>query len=713
MIPAMDRQGPDFAAWIALVEAGLRGKRFDDLAWRTDDGFRVPALVRREDVASLPHREAESLLRARHGHAIRDLCTTPDPRLAAARIARALAHGADEVEICLDSLAHDAISPGGSADDGPDADPLATPPPGEGGVAVHTPRDLELLLHGVDLAQTSLAFSAGEGAFAVLVWLLRLARARGVDPGTLRCALDIDPIEQILSRRLRSDDDGNCVSTRTSPDAVFDTAAALIGFVRAHARGIRPLVCDAQSFHLAGASAALEIGLLLAATAESARGLVERGIAFDDLTAAATLRVQVGHEVVTEIAKLRALRLTFAKLARAFGASGEGLVPRILALTSSRYRADLYDHRTNLIRSAIAATAAVIGGCDSLIVMPFDGSDDERARDLALDQQNLLRFEAQLGRVVDPAGGSGAVEATTDGIARAAWQHLQDIEREGGLLAVARSGRLAELLGTSEQQRERSFRSRARGLVGISRYADLELGGAEEQEIDFDALDQLADASLNRFEGFLRKRDEAKMRAHIQAMRRAPTSELMTKAIDAGADHLTLEELVTATWPRTADYVHRYQPFASADGAPFEALRAQIDAMRENREPLPVVALIRLGDSARVVARADFARDLLRGAGIAATEITGRDIDAAREDLVGLAPAAVVLCAEDEAGRDACIALRGALAEGTMLVWAGKPDAALSANIDLAIHLGADVARALQELLTRIDTNFLRREDDL
>src|SRR5690606_10272880 len=133
-----------------------------------------------------------------------------------------------------------------------------------------------------------------------------------------------------------------------------------------------------------------EVGGVLAAAIEHARRLGTRGLGFDDFAAAVTVQVQVGHEIALEICKLRALRVLWAKVAHAFGGS---VVPPILAVTSGRFRAEDHDPPTNLVRTALAGFAAVAGGADAVIALPYDdgAADRQRAQDLARDQLHLLR----------------------------------------------------------------------------------------------------------------------------------------------------------------------------------------------------------------------------------------------------------------------------------------------------------------------------------
>ncbi|MGE0145319.1 MAG: methylmalonyl-CoA mutase family protein [Planctomycetota bacterium] len=693
----MSDRTADFQDWRAQVEAGL-GKSYDSLRWITGDGLEVPPLLRSEDSAALTQGAPATAPVSPTGFAIRELIVAADPRAAAAHARWALQQGADEIEFRCDELCREAMSPGidlGEESDDDD-DPFAIPLPGEGGVAIHTRRDLEATLDRLDLSTTSLWFSAGEGALAVLAWWIRIAKSRRIRPEALRGGVDIDPIDQILARRLRREDDATATSRRTSPQSVFDTLAGVLHFAQRELPGVRPLVLDAQSYHLAGAPAALELGLQLAATVEIARALVTRGIAFDVLTRHASVRMQVSHEMLTEVAKLRALRECWRQLARAFGSKTPTATPHVLGLTSARFRADMVDHEVNLIRSSLAATTASIGGCDSLIVMPHDGSDRMGVHDLARNTGLLLRHESHVGSVTDPLSGSHAIEVLTDSLARRAWQHMQAIESMGGFLAAAQDGRLAAMVADAESARASAFATRRRTLVGINRYADLSREDSETAAMELDDLEAFEEAHVARFEKFLDRRRGDRAEAQLLALRRATTTNLMATALEDGVDELTLEEFCTARWPdRERDVVHRHLLFASTDGAPFEELRISAREHEEPGRPRPRVVVLRLGRSPTVLAKADFARDVLRVGGLEPVDVEWAaegdepDLPAARS--------AIVVCAEDADGLAKLALVRG-LATGATLIWAGKPDAAVEAACDFAVHRGVDVVAAIARL---------------
>lgn len=686
-------QPDDLAAWVRRVEQDLNGRSYASLFWHTLDGFAVAPLATRDDTKDLPHLAATALLRTRRGMAIRELVAVPTPERANERMHRALARGADEVELVLDVLAQDALEPSAEIGDGAD-DLLGVHLPGDGGVAIHDGTAFAAALEGVDLHRTSLWFTAGESALPVLAAWLRLADERGVPRAALRGGIDVDPIARLTCRRLGFVGDAGVASQRAAIQPVFEETVAALRTCRDHCPEVRPLVVDGQAFHLAGAPPAFEVGATLAAAIDVARRLGERGVDFAELAAGTTLRVQVSHQLLTEIAKLRALRLLWAKVASGFGADGDALVPRVLGVTSARFRAEEHDQRSNLVRTALAAFAATVGGCDSVVALPWIEGDDDDAADLARDQLHLLRAESHLERVADPAGGSFTIEKLTHEIGRAAWDAVHDVEKEGGFLAAARSGFLDERLQIAEDTRERGFRTRRRVLVGVSAFADPELGGA----VLLDEVDR-ADELLERHARWRTERDASRAAAIVEAIGRASPERFFEHALRPDAQHASMAELATATWPPDGvRFEHRFAPVAAADGHEFETLRTRAATAREHGVD-PVVLLLPFGDPDRARARSDFARDLLQVGGFTVVEAAHcADVAAAIAMLRARAPAAVVLCSADGAYPAMIEALAASDVPAGRRIVAGHLPDELLASVDATVRLGIDAVTFLDEL---------------
>lgn len=601
---------PDRATWVAAAEKGLRGKAVSSLAWDLDDGDEpVGPLVTAADIANLPHIKSGAAAWLRRsidrGWRSRELVVAPDPTIAGEHARAALADGADEIELTFDQLALDAREP--SADE----------PPGVSGIAIHGLGDFAAALEHIDPTKTRVGISAGEGALAALGYVLAVAEDRGLAADRLRIDLDFDPFARLSQRQATFDGDPEnpdteILSRRADVASVHDELAAVIRACAARCPRVRPVAIDGQAFHLSGAHPALEVASTIAILAQTARELSARGIGWDQFAAATTARVQVSHEILIETAKLRALRLLWAKVGNALGAStAAALRPRVLAVTSGRARAYRHDLRTNLLRSTLAAFAAVTGGADRILIVPYNedpAHQDESVLRLARHQHHLLRAEGHLDAAEDPAGGAYAIELLTHRIAAAAWRLVRDFEANGGISAALQDGSLLELHAAAASARLAEVATRERTLVGINRYVDRALeGGSTGDEPAWVATVEDVGAALD---ARLATRNGAAVSAAIAQIDPESDSFLdqVAGAARAGA---TTGELGSSTWPDEAtSFRHRFAPLAVPDGDEFEELRDLAD-----EEGRPLALVLRTDDSRTARAHAALATSVFAAAG--------------------------------------------------------------------------------------------------
>ena len=228
------------------------------------------------------------------------------------------------------------------------------------------------------------------------------------------------------------------------------------------------LRADGRPFHEAGASEAEELASLLAMGVAMLRALDARGAAPDELADAISVVAVADTDMLLTIAKLRALRRLWACVERACG-----LDPHPLALhAETAWRAMTRRAPwTNLLRGGVAAAGAILGGADSLTVLPFTtplGLPDAFARRLARNAAFVLLDEAHLGRLSDPAGGTGAIEALTEALCDTAWTAFQAIEAAGGFPAALESGFWPARIAESRARRQGEVGAGTRAILGVS-----------------------------------------------------------------------------------------------------------------------------------------------------------------------------------------------------------------------------------------------------
>lgn len=201
----------------------------------------------------------------------------------------------------------------------------------------------------------------------------------------------------------------------------------------------RAVAVNGAFFGSHGATAVQQLAFSLNTAAALLAELPDGDITPAEAAAALHLHVGVGTGFFVEIAKLRALRRLWATLLHGFGLPSEGALRLPIYASTSSWTRTTLDPHSNLLRHTTEALSAVLGGADAVTVAPFDAlyaAPNEFSARLARNLPLLLRDEAGLGRVQDPAAGSYFIETLTDELARAGWATFQRVEAAGGLPAA-------------------------------------------------------------------------------------------------------------------------------------------------------------------------------------------------------------------------------------------------------------------------------------
>lgn len=332
---------------------------------------------------------------------------------------------------------------------------------GPGAVAVE---DLPAALDGVYLDLAPIVLDAGTDTVAAVDTLLGLAADRSVARGDLNGSAGFDPI----GTRARTGAEADLTQLAALADRLVDVPGFTVATV------------DGTVYHDAGASDAQEIGVATAVAVAYLRVLVDAGLSVEQALGRIEFRFAVTDEQFASIAKLRAARRVWSRVAELSGPDAGG-APTAAPSAGQRQHAvtshamlTRYDPWVNLLRSTIACFAAAVGGAESVTVAPFDaaiGRSDRFARRLARNTQSILHDESSLARVLDPAGGSWYVESLTQSVAEAAWTVFTDIERAGGPLKRLDDGTVARFLDGVRARREADIERRVAPITGVSEFA--------------------------------------------------------------------------------------------------------------------------------------------------------------------------------------------------------------------------------------------------
>jgi len=426
--PAVDRR-----QWLELVARSL-GKDMDysSLIRHTDDRLPVEPLYERAASASpLPRLDPAAPWR------IVQRVDDPDPARANAQAKEDLAQGATGLSFVF-AGAPNAFGYGLPAN----------------------PESLDAALADLPLTDVHLRIDVHPQSRASIDWLADVLKKNRADPARLSLSFGIDPASLFAGTgRLRMSIEALEASMPQSLAGYF--ALSLPGVL---------LEADGRVFHNAGATEAQELGIMLASAVAHLRMFEEARQPLVYAVPHIGFSLSVDQDQLLSTAKIRALRKLWARMLEA--CSIEPLPVAIHAETSYRMMT-ARDPETNILRTTIAAFAAAIGGADSISVLPHTithGLPDGFARRLARNAQLILAGESHLDFVADPAAGSGAIEALTDGLCEKAWEEFRLIEKEGGVLRSLAAGQIQKRVSAARAERLAGFREGQRKIVGTTLY---------------------------------------------------------------------------------------------------------------------------------------------------------------------------------------------------------------------------------------------------
>ncbi|MEH7119111.1 methylmalonyl-CoA mutase subunit beta [Neobacillus vireti] len=234
------------------------------------------------------------------------------------------------------------------------------------------------------------------------------------------------------------------------------------------------ILIDTTPYHNGGANAVQELAIAIATGVHYLDILQDMEMDQHSIVKKMVFQFSIGSNFFMEIAKLRAARVIWNRIAELYEVKKEARGMIISAKTST-FTKSLHDPYVNLLRAGNEAFAAVLGGVQYLQVAPFDSLTDSTpfAERIARNIQLLLKQETHLEKVIDPAGGSWYVENLTNELAEKAWENFQGIESRGGIISVLKTNWLQQEIKAVYEKKNLAIQTRKQGMIGTNVYADL------------------------------------------------------------------------------------------------------------------------------------------------------------------------------------------------------------------------------------------------
>lgn len=680
--------------WKAEVERALKGAPFDKkMLTRTHEGLTLRPLYTGHDWPSAgnPSGFPGAMPFTRGGTAagsrlndwdVRQVYSHPCPVKGNATILHELNCGVRSLMLMFDRAAQAGLD-----GDAAGAAELA----GAGGIMLYSVDDLDRLLSDVDLRLVPISLAASGQSLAAAALLAALWRRRGVGAGDAKGAFNADPL-------------GALAAGGSLPASLADALAqmaALARYTQATYAQVSAVGVNTTAYHDAGATETQDLGILLATAVAYLKAMTAAGLTVDQACRQIAFTVAVPCDQFLGIAKLRAARKLWARVAEACGASEPARAMRLTAVSASRMMTTR-DAWVNMLRTTVACFAAAVGGADAVVVQPFNtalGVPDELGLRVARNTHIVLAEESNIAKVIDPAGGSWYVESRTDELARAAWNEFQGIEKAGGIAQVLSDGTLAAAIAKAWSEREAGIAKRRDPVTGVSEFPNIGEAPVATEEVDVVAAKAAAGERL-------RATRAKNAGPKVETLAKAGVAERPAAAVAAAEAGATIAQMAQALGGTPVKLAalprHRY-------GEAFEALRAASDAYRARTGVQPSIFLANLGAIAQHTARATFAKNFFETAGIAALPSEGFTDAAACADAFKASGARVaILCSADPIYEQMATAVAGALkaAGCECLFLAGQPgdkrDLYTGAGIDDFIFMGADVLKITGSTLARL-----------
>jgi len=405
---------------------------------------------------------------------------------------------------------------------------------GKCGVAISSLADMEVLFDKIPLADVTTSMTINSPAAIIWAMYLAVAEKQGADWGKIGGTLQNDILKEYIAQK------EYIYPPEPSMRLVIDT----FEFGAKHTPKFNPISISGYHIREAGSTAIQELAFTLRDGIEYVDWGIRRGMDVDDFVPRLSFFFNAHSDFFEEIAKYRAARRIWYKVMRdRFGAKN----PRSWTLRFHTQTAGCsltaQQPYNNVVRTALQALAAVMGGTQSLHTNSLDEAwalPTEFAATLALRTQQIIAHESGVTNTADPLGGSYFVEALTDEVERGAWDYIQKIDALGGMVAAIERGYPQREIGEASYRYQVAVDRKEKIVVGVNGYA------GEEKPLDILQIDEtVAHRQAERLQKLRAERSNDEVERRLNALRKAAsgTENLMPYIYEAVKAYATLGEI--------------------------------------------------------------------------------------------------------------------------------------------------------------------------
>ena len=527
--------------WEALAQKSIPDGQVDDLGWQTPDGIHLKALYTKDDLQDLPYtntypgfepflRGPQATMYAVRPWTIRQYAGFSTAQESNAFYRQALANGGQGVSVAFDLPTHR----------GYDSDhPRVMGDVGKAGVAIDTVEDMKILFDQIPLDQVSVSMTMNGGVLPILASYIVAAQEQGVEQAQLSGTIQNDILKEFMVRN----------TYIYPPEPSMRIIGDIIEYTAQNMPKFNSISISGYHMQEAGANQSLELAFTLADGQEYVKTALAKGLDIDVFAGRLSFFFAIGMNFYLEIAKLRAARLLWWRMMKAFHPKNpKSLMLRTHCQTSG-WSLTEQDPYNNIVRTTIEAMAAVFGGTQSLHTNSFDEAialPTEFSARIARNTQLIIQEESHMTSVVDPWAGSYMMEKLTQEMADKAWEIIQEVEAMGGMTKAVESGWAKLKIEAAAAQKQAHIDSGKDTIVGVNKYQLAQEDSLQTREVDNNKVRDLQIAFLKKIKA---ERDSIKVRQALDAITQAAqdkTGNLLDLTVQAMRLRATVGEVSDA-----------------------------------------------------------------------------------------------------------------------------------------------------------------------
>ena len=427
--------------------------------------------------------------------------------------------------------------------------PLCSGEVGKCGVAIDSLADMETLFDGIPLDKVSTSMTINATAAMLLAMYIVVAEKQGVAMDQLRGTIQNDILKEYAAR-------GTYIYP---PQESMRIITDIFSFCKGHLPQWNTISISGYHIREAGSSAVQEVAFTLANGIAYVEAAIEKGMDVDSFAGRLSFFFGAHNNFLEEIAKFRAARRMWARIMRErFGAQKPSSWMLRFHTQTAGCTLTAQQPDNNIVRVAFQALAAVLGGTQSLHTNSRDEAfalPSEESVAIALRTQQIIAHESGVGDIIDPLGGSYAIEALTHDIEERATEYVKKIDEIGGAIKAIETGFMQREIATSAYQYQRDIEDKKKIIVGLNEFTTKEAPFTNILKISAE-VERHQRQKLDKVRG---RRDAHKVKDVLKALRKAAqgTENLMPYILDAVKHYVTLGEIADCLREVFGEYKER------------------------------------------------------------------------------------------------------------------------------------------------------------